>query len=767
MTRTIKNFFVGLLLLLLLLNNSSKAQTTTFYDINTIQKIEVFFTPSDWDYQMDTAIVGAAGYLLADSVKINGLLLDSVGVKYKGNSSYNSTYAKNPLHITIDQYKNQSYQGVTDIKLSNEYSDPSMIREALAYSILNNYMDCPRSNFSQVYINGTYIGLYSNTEPISKNFCSNHFYSSENTFVKCNPIVTPGPTTKCNLKYITTGDSTAYFNFYEIKSTSGWNELVKLCDTVTNSPSNVSSIMDMDRAMWMLSFDNELVNLDSYTGAFCQNYYLYKDNNHRFNPIIWDMNMAFGGFPFVGAGYTSMGTLTLSNMQQLSPTIHSADPYWPLLNDVMNNAMYKRMYMAHMRTINNEMFLSNLYQTTATSLQATIDTAVLSDVNKFFSYTDFQNGMTANVISGSNTIPGISNLMSVRQPYLSALADLSALPPTISAITSSSLAPPIASSVTISANVINTNTNGVYLGYRMNMQEKFTRIPMFDDGLHNDGAAGDNVYGAAFTMFSAQAQYYIYAENNTAGMFSPERAEHEFYLLQSNVLTASLGEVVINEFMANNLNMNLSEYGLYGDWIELFNTTSSALDLFGLYLTDNFSTPTKFAFPANTVIPANGYLIVWADQNPTTASYIHANFKLSASGEEIMLSNSTGVVFDSITYGPQNPNVAFARCANGTGNFTTLYPTFASWNCITSISENPIERNDLLVYPNPANKNVTVQFISKEKENTISIYNALGQEVINKISNYNVENIDISKLNAGVYSITINHYKAKQLVIVK
>ncbi|CAN5484586.1 hypothetical protein BH10BAC1_BH10BAC1_10520 [soil metagenome] len=766
MRKNAGNIFVGCLFLLLFTTNSSKAQTT-FYDVTSIQKLEVFFTPTDWDYRMDTAKAGSDGYLFADSVKINGITFDSVAVKYKGNSSYNPTYAKNPLHIVLDKYKTQSYQGITDVKIGNGYSDPSLIREVLAYNILNNYMDAPRSNFSQLYINGAYIGLYSNTEGIDKSFCSTHFYSSQNTFIKCNPIVNPGPTTKCNLKYITTGDSTSYFNFYEMKSTNGWNELVKLCDTVTNISSSVSSIMDMDRAMWMLAFNNNIVNLDSYTGAFCQNYYLYKDNTKRFNPVVWDLNMAFGGFPYAGAGYTSMAPLTVTNMEQLSPTLHLGDSYWPLINDVLNNAMYKRMYIAHMRTMNNEMFVSNLYQTTAAAMQATIDTAVQSDVNKFFTYTQFQNGMTANVVSGSLTIPGISNLMSARQTYLSSLSDFLAVPPTISAVTPSNLAPPVASSVTITANVVNTNTNGVYLGYRMNVQDKFTRILMYDDGLNNDGAAGDNVYGASFIMSSAQAQYYIYAENSAAGMFSPERAEHEFYSLQSNIVTATVGEVVINEFLASNQSINLNEYGQYQDWIELYNTTSTALDLFGLYLSDNFLTPTKFAFPANSVIPANGYLIVWADQNPSTASYIHCNFKLSASGEELMLSNFTGVVFDSVTYGAQNPNVAWARCANAVGNFTALYPTPGSFNCITGINETNSSTSDILVYPNPANKNVSIQFNTSEKKNTIRIFNAMGQEVINTVSENVVENIDISNLYSGIYMINVNNKSFKQLVISK
>ena len=141
-----------------------KFSAQTFYNQSTLQKIQLYFSATNWDYQMDTAKAGVQGYILADSIKVNGIKMDSVGVKYKGNSSYNSTYVKNPMHIELDQYKNHSYQGFKDIKLSNCYADPSMIREVLAYDILSNYMDCPRSNFAQVYVNGAYLGLYSVAE---------------------------------------------------------------------------------------------------------------------------------------------------------------------------------------------------------------------------------------------------------------------------------------------------------------------------------------------------------------------------------------------------------------------------------------------------------------------------------------------------------------------------------------------------------------------------------------------------------------------------
>src|SRR5947208_1658277 len=102
--------------------------------------------------------------------------------------------------------------------------------------------------------------------------------------------------------------------------------------------------------------------------------------------------------------------------------------------------------------------------------------------------------MTANVVVGSYTVPGISNLMSARVSYLQGTTDFSYTPPTITSVTPSNSSPLFNSTVTITATVTNTNANSVYLGYRFQNSEKFSRVLMYDDGAHNDGAAGDNVY---------------------------------------------------------------------------------------------------------------------------------------------------------------------------------------------------------------------------------------------------------------------------------
>ncbi|HOY96793.1 MAG TPA: hypothetical protein PK509_13700, partial [Catalimonadaceae bacterium] len=107
----------------------NQAEGQSFYDINTVQSINIVFSQSNWDYMLDTAYAGSGNYILAQSVTINGTTFDSVGVKYKGNSTYNANQVKNPFHIELDTYKDHNYQGYTDIKLSNAAKDPSFIRE--------------------------------------------------------------------------------------------------------------------------------------------------------------------------------------------------------------------------------------------------------------------------------------------------------------------------------------------------------------------------------------------------------------------------------------------------------------------------------------------------------------------------------------------------------------------------------------------------------------------------------------------------------------
>ncbi|MBL7765507.1 MAG: CotH kinase family protein [Chitinophagaceae bacterium] len=718
-----KKYFNSILLTGCFLFLGMSAHSQALYDLNTIQKIEIQFSQANWDYQMDTAKHGSEGYLMADWVKVNGVLYDSVGVKYKGNSSYDSTQMKNPLHIAFDEFKDQSHQGYKDIKLSNGYGDPSVIREVLGYRILKNYMHCPESNFAQVYINGNLIGLYSSAENIDKKFCGDHFYSNYNPFFKCNPISNPSPANKSNLKYIN-ADSNSYMNLYEMKSKTGWNDFVKLCDTVTNYTASLGNNLDMDRVAWMLAFNNVLVNLDSYSGVFCQNYYVYKDNTAHYNPIIWDLNMAFGAFPFSGAGGTSMGNQTVTSMQQFPPTNHSTDTYWPLINDVFANDRFRKTYIAHMRTIISDMFASGIYNGWATQLQSIVDTAVQSDPNKFFTYTQFQNGMNTNTTVGSYTVPGINTLMDARATYLQSTPEFALVPPSINNINTGA-APAINTNVNITAAVSNATT--VYLGYRFDKTIKFAFLPMYDDGAHNDGASGDGVYGASLNMSYGQLQYYFYAENADAVMLSPQQAEHVFYTLYATTQEPSAGQIVINELLADNANNAKDEYNDEEDWIELYNNSNQLLNLSNLYLSDDQNNLQKWIFPSGSTINPNAYTTIWADDD-SLQQILHTNFSLSKDTGHLYLSNASGTILDSISFTAQIADVSYGRYPNGTGSFTMMNTTFGYQNNNDPLSiPSVLALDQVSVFPNPAHDQLTVQCNGKK---LLKVTNMYGQQMV-------------------------------------
>lgn len=733
-----------------------------FYDINTIQQIEISFTQSNWDYIMDTIKAGSGNYLMAQWVKINGVQYDSAGVKYKGSSSYDPSFNKNPLHISLDEFKNQSYQGYASIKLANFYSDPSMIREPLAYSILSNYMDCSRSNFAKVTINGTLIGLYSNDESVNKKFCSTHFYSSGNTFIKGSPIL-PGPYSKSDLRYLS-ADSSAYYGKYEMESGDGWNDLVDLCYILKYDIGSIESTVDIDRALWMLAFNNVLVSLDSYSGWFSQNYYLYKDNTGHYNPVIWDLNMSFGGFPFAGTPSGGSGSLTVTDMQNLTPLLHDNHSDWPLIYTLLSNPTWKRMYIAHMRTIIEENFQSEQYTETALALQNLINGTVQSDPNKFFTYEQFQQGMTTDITFGSYVIPGIENLMSARTGYLLNSEIFSGTPPQITAVLPLDPLPEPDDVVTINAAVYGEGQLDVYLGIRHDKEDKFVRQPMFDDGNHNDGAAGDGNYGSSFIMSSLTVQYYVYAEINEANVFaaafSPEQAEFNFYTIQANIPTAQPGDVAINEFLAKNTSDTTNEFGNYEDWIEFYNLTNEPADLFGLYLTDDYTNPQKFAFPENTIIEPHGFLTVWADEEDTVSTFIHANFKLSASGEALMLSNGDGIVLDSLTFGAQLADISWGRCPNGSGPFSDLeFPTFNYENyCPEYISDPGNKMTSLEIMPNPFRDEFKI-IVDNEDIKSAELINPSGMKIDVEYFEAGQAKFNATSLSPGLYFILIRNDK--------
>lgn len=716
------------------------------YDIDNITVFEIEFAETNWDEILDTYYANDLDEKLVGTVTINGNTYDSVGVKYKGNSSYSETNAKNPLNIDLDYLYDQKFQGYKTFKLSNVFRDPSGVREVLGYEIARNYMDVPLSNYAKVYVNGTYLGLYTSSEGINGDYIERRLYGDkDNTRVKCNPDYGSGGSP--NLKYMGL-DSSLYYTSYEVKSDYGWGDLVELCQVLFNDVNSVDTILDIDRALWMLAYNNVFSNLDSYTGPLRQNYYLLQDDNRRMCPIIWDLNQDFGSFSMVDGFGGGSGPPSITDLTEMDPYLREGDTDWPLIQQLFTVPRYRKMYMAHFRTLYEENLEDGSYYTRAQELQDIIDAEVSSDPNYFYSYAEFVMNLDDQVGSpgpGGGQTYGVAQVLDGRKTYLSTYPDLSLTQPTITPIDPSPLMAYAGDMITFTATIINVDY--AYLGWRDYKGDVFSKVDMFDDGLHGDGAAGDDVWGAQITIGASDIQYYFYAENADASIFSPVRAEHEFYNLTLSQ------EVVINEIMPRNWNTASDQDNEYDDWVELYNNTASEVDLSGYHLSDDPLNPGMWTFPNGATIAANDYLIVWLDKD-TLQVGLHANFKLSGGGETVVFSDNMLNPINEVTYPEIEYSSTFGRYPNGTGPFIRMIPTYNSENSYSSIGieEEVVQLGDVILYPNPVVDQLTIAVDDIEEPLDFQIYDLQGKMITNGIIQSRTD-LDLSSWESGLYLV--------------
>ena len=448
------------------------------------------------------------------------------------------------------------------------------------------------------------------------------------------------------------------------------------------------------------------------------------------------MNMAFGVFT------NGLPTpISNSDLQELDIFHNAADPLNMLTTQIFSNDRYKKMYVAHMRTILDELFLNNYYTTRALDLQGIINNYIMSDPNTFFSYSDF----TSNINNSVGNIIGIEELMNTRTSFLQNLPEFSSVPPTITNISSNPTSVLPHTTVNVTAEI--SNANYAYIGYRFKFADKFEKLQMFDDGNHGDGNAGDGVFGATIDVDARDIQYYFYAENNDAGIFSPQRAEKEFYQL------AVVSGLVINEIMASNFSAISDQDGEYDDWVELYNGNNFDLNLNGYYLSDSENDLTKWSFP-NVTIGANDYLIIWCDTAGSSQSGLHTTYRLSADQEEVYLSDPTGVTIDAVHFVNMEIDKGYARVPNGTGVMRYQEHTYDGSNQAATMINNSDVNLDIRIYPNPSNNRI---YILGDID-MITVFNMMGQEIYEKS---NVNTIDISDWEDGVYFVKIDNQIVK------
>ena len=149
----------------------------------------------------------------------------------------------------------------------------------------------------------------------------------------------------------------------------------------------------------------------------------------------------------------------------------------------------------------------------------------------------------------------------------------------------------------------------------------------------------------------------------------------------------------INEVMSSNSSTISDEQGEFDDWFEIYNPNDYAVDISQYYVTDDFTNPMQYQIPVDSsaMVPAHGYLILWADNQLSQPGPLHTTFKFSSSGEEAGLYAPDGSVVDSVTFPALNDDESYGRLPDGDSNWTVFPAGSATPGATNQMSSQPVD----------------------------------------------------------------------------
>jgi CotH kinase protein/Lamin Tail Domain/Secretion system C-terminal sorting domain len=727
--------------------------STGFYDESSVKNVELTFTQTDYWQQLTNNYASKTNVLA--SLTYEGRVYPNVGVRFRGNTSYQRvTGQKKSFSIEMDwRDTTQDLKGYKTLHFNNAFEDASMMREVLYCGFGRRHSPAAKANFIHLYINGQDWGEYPNVQVLNGAFMEEWFLSKDGTRWRAERTgggagggggFGAGTST---LNFLGT-DTALYKPHYTLKQankTGVWTDLVKACQAL-NTPveDDLKKVFDTDRALWFVA--NEIIfgDDDSYVNKGGMDYYVFWDKETgRITPIEYDGNSAFNS---IGSAW--------------SPFLKETNAQFPIMNKLFAVPALRQRYLAHVRTIIEEILDPSVYNTKIDLFAAQIDALVNADPKKGTTYAQFLTDKTA-----------LKTWLTNRKTNLLANAEVNRVAPVVLEVVYASnntafRKPNAGQSVVVTAKATHTaGINRVNLYYGTGLDGYFDKTQMFDDGAHGDGAANDGNFGGTIVGFTKGTfvRFYVEAVANDAAKtvaYLPKGAEHDVFIYQVNFAKSLTTSVAVNEIMAANGTTQADQNGQFDDWIELFNKTNAPVDLSGFFLSDDAANRAKWTFPQGTTIPANGYLMVWADEDGTQSG-LHANFKLSASGEGVIFSDKDTAEIESIIFYAQQVDKGFARRPNGTGNFVIQNPTFYRSNDLVPTSE-ILSPNDVRLFPNPTTNGLTIEVDSPAKLR-VQVVNMLGQVVFDNTFSQQIF-IKTTDWQRGVYVVKIGEVMKKLVV---
>jgi spore coat protein CotH len=273
-----------------------------FFDANVLQDLFVTINSKDWSSLKAHFLDNT--YYPCD-LKWNGQTVRNIGIRSRGTGSRSGV--KPGLRVDFDRYTtDQKFLGLKSFILRNNTQDPSGMRERLSMALFKRMgLIAEREAHARLYINNTYVGLFTIVESLDKTFLTKNFNENdghlyEYSFDNSNPspfnfgypgadpaLYTPVPFKPETLELDPQG---------EVIERLFWTANIA-GDAVWRA--SIEEFLDLKKFIRHLAIENFLAEEDGLTGDYGpNNFYFYRFlNTNRFTFLPWDKSNTFWESP--------------------------------------------------------------------------------------------------------------------------------------------------------------------------------------------------------------------------------------------------------------------------------------------------------------------------------------------------------------------------------------------------------------------------------------------------------------------------------------
>ncbi len=679
----------------------------------------------------------------------NGTIRDTVeniGFRLRGNTSRLAD--KKSFKVSFNTFESQTFYGLEKMNLNGEHNDPSVVRARVCWELLR-WLDLPgaRANHTQLYVNGDYYGVYANVEHFDENFVKAYFDNDEGNLYKC---IFPADMDYKGSNPEAYKEEIFGRRAYQLKTNTerdDYGDFAELVDIVNNTPLDdleceLERVLNVENYLKYIAFDVLTGNWDGphYNK---NNFYLYRNAaTGKFEYIPYDLDNTLG-IDWVSRDWSD---------RDMYDWARHGDTGRPFYTRVLEVPAFRARYSLYTQQILEQFFNEDFLFPYLDDLKNQLLPHVTDDPfypqDYGFSLADFTESFE-NELPYFQTDFGIKEFVTLRRENSLEQLEIEALAPLISEVTHNF--PVTGEDLIFTAKVSDDSDNfSVQICYTPAGADEPICAAMQDDGTQNDGAANDGLFGFILENTAAKGlTYFIEATDS-------QQLTNRIPTCGARTVQVT-GDLVINEIMARNETTVADETGAYEDWIELYNRGSESIDLGNYFLTDNHNIPGKWQLP-KTDLPADSYLLIWADNDPEDGTENHANFRLAGS-EEVGLfqkNNDAFTATDLLRYEDLADDESLARVPNGTGDFALNFST-PDWNNNNlSDLENPETKNAFHVFPNPNAGSFSVISQQPNEVYVYEIYDLRGRLLHRKEEQSGVVGLRINNHSEGVFVLKIS-----------